>query len=819
MALDTVDIWILKAKEAYNLVTNPSFETGTSGYTTVLSTVARSRSYQRRGAYSLEITPNTGVASGVYFGTVALAAGTKYTYSADVLGVAGQAMRLEFRDTSANVLATQLFTASGYWQRIALSYTEASGASRRIYLIRDAVASTAKIYTDGWQCESGNESSYIDGDLHGFLRFSTDYKWVGAPHASQSWRSGTTKAGGEMVKLSTYCTILALIGLGMAPLSNVSTPWRLYGSDYQSTVINDREFTIPVLVYGDNFSTIQTAKKAISDLVRPDAGTLDQPITMMFQVKDSAGVEKSERCAINCFYESGLEGEAVNQRAEVAPLKFKAFLPLLFGDGERAFQLTFQTSLTANYLLHRKTTGVWENIITSAGGTLPSVYKSRKSTYDGLLYIGGSFSSLNGVANTGSIATWDGAAIGALGTGMHSASTMYVGSIAFGPDGKMYAGGLFDDAGGVANTANIAVWTGSAWASLGTGGANGAVFGLGFTANGNLIAYGNFTTIGGVAANYIAEYNGATWSALGTGMSAAVQTVSIYGNTIYAGGGFVTAGGVTVNRAAKWNGTAWSAFGSGANAGTIYTVFYDSQTGRLYINGTFSTFNGVASAGTGFWNGTAWENIISNGPVSLSAGALHKDKNGAMYFLAGSTTLYTSSGTITLPDKFFVYKGGAVFPAEFDLPGAAIMRDIFFEPDNSMWVSFDTSGTAVVSATNAVGTANNASNSLAAPRFVIKGPGSLWRIANETTGQVITFANLTLLAGETLTLDLTVGNTSFISDFRGNMMSYIFPGSNMDLALKPGNNDVNVYITGSTAATDISMFWREYYWSLDGAQK
>src|SRR5204863_176191 len=50
------------------------------------------------------------------------------------------------------------------------------------------------------------------------------------------------------------------------------------------------------------------------------------------------------------------------------------------------------------------------------------------------------------------------------------------------------------------------------------------------------------TTAGGTPANYIAKWNGTSWSALGSGMNSSVYALSLSGTNVYAGGLFTTAG-------------------------------------------------------------------------------------------------------------------------------------------------------------------------------------------------------------------------------------------------------------------------------------
>ena len=86
-------------------------------------------------------------------------------------------------------------------------------------------------------------------------------------------------------------------------------------------------------------------------------------------------------------------------------------------------------------------------------------------------------------------------------------------------------------------------------------GLNGSVRALAFDSSGNLYAGGDFTTAGGVAANGIAQWDGSSWSALGSGLGNAVRALAVDSSgNLYAGGAFTTAGGVTANRIVKWVG-------------------------------------------------------------------------------------------------------------------------------------------------------------------------------------------------------------------------------------------------------------------------
>jgi arabinoxylan arabinofuranohydrolase len=84
------DVWSVVVPIARtNLVTNPSFETGTTSWTASGGSIARTTTQQYHGAYSLAITPTAATTDGARYDTVSLTSGTTYAYSAKVRGVAG----------------------------------------------------------------------------------------------------------------------------------------------------------------------------------------------------------------------------------------------------------------------------------------------------------------------------------------------------------------------------------------------------------------------------------------------------------------------------------------------------------------------------------------------------------------------------------------------------------------------------------------------------------------------------------------------------------------------------------------------------------
>lgn len=184
--------------------------------------------------------------------------------------------------------------------------------------------------------------------------------------------------------------------------------------------------------------------------------------------------------------------------------------------------------------------------------------------YGDYLFVGGSFTSADSVANTAFLAYFDesGVAWHSLGV-VNDAVYAIVGSV---EKAKLWIGGPFTSIikGGITTTCNrIAEYNGNAgtWAAMANGanvGMNEFVDALALDAQGNLYAAGNFTTSGGVTTNYIAKWNGASWSALGSGLGGGALSLALGPDgTVYVGGAFLTAGGVSVYCIARWLNGCW----------------------------------------------------------------------------------------------------------------------------------------------------------------------------------------------------------------------------------------------------------------------
>ena len=259
----------------------------------------------------------------------------------------------------------------------------------------------------------------------------------------------------------------------------------------------------------------------------------------------------------------------------------------------------------------------------------------------GNLYIGGRF-TVAGEVIANHVAKWNGSSWSALGSGIgNDGQSTEVNALAV-SGSDLYAGGSFTSAGGTA--ANyIAKWNGSTWSALGSG-VNGTVSALAVSGS-NLYAGGSFTSAGGNAATNIAKWNGSSWSALSSGLLGSdpaggnppgVFALAVSGSDLYVGGRFTTAGGNAAKGIAKWDGSSWSALGSGLDDSFPYVYALAVSGSNLYAGGIFSTAGGSRANSIAKWNGSSWSALGSGFGDDFNVSALAV--SGSNLYAGGFTT-------------------------------------------------------------------------------------------------------------------------------------------------------------------------------------
>jgi hypothetical protein len=255
----------------------------------------------------------------------------------------------------------------------------------------------------------------------------------------------------------------------------------------------------------------------------------------------------------------------------------------------------------------------------------------------------------------------------------------------------VYVGGQFSNvnSNGIALTAAdyIARWDGSNWFSLlGDGVSNGSLNGVvnAIAVSGSNVyvggAFANVNNGGTVlaAADRIAKWDGANWSALGSdgagngSLNNAVAAIAVSGPNVYVGGAFydVNNNGAVLNAAdsiARWDGTNWSALGqNGAGNGALndwVNALVVNGT-DVYVGGVFTNVNnnGISLPAADYiarWDGTTWSALGSNGAGN---GSLNGEVDvlavgGSNLYVGGRFTDVNNNGTrLTAGDYVAAYR-------------------------------------------------------------------------------------------------------------------------------------------------------------------
>lgn len=804
-----------------NIVTNPSVETATTGYTAVGGSIARSTTEQYHGAYSLAVTPSAGNNSdGVFYGSVSLTASTTYAYSCKFKGTAGRQYTISIATTGGVNLTAYTFTATGKWQWVWGFWTETSSTSRRFYIRKNAHSDASVFYVDGLQIEAcGSEgvfvTTYIDGDQQSVLAqpaFPPPYGWNGTRHASTSYRSAQTRDGGRVLNFDRFLLLItAISGLGIAPPTHlVGRQSQGDGAAYETSFVNAR--AIEVATRWNTRSTTQAdqARKDLGAAIAIDATQQRQPLTLLYQKYDGLR-PLGDVGKIIASYSGGLEGQWDNLIGESPTITFTQWLPFIAGPDSGA-NLTQSTNVTitdvATFMV-RSESGVWSQGGANAGsfGVMDIAIHP-----DGTIYLVGDFTSIGGTS-ANRVARYDPStgAFSALGTGLAGGATPIGRRVRIGPNGDVYVAGSFTTAGGT-TVNNVARWDGATWNAMGSGGTKGVDNGVNamtLDIDGNVYVAGSFANAGGAGAVRIAKWTLATnaWSALSTGLNADANALATgLDGKIYVGGTFTTAGGVAAEDLAYWNGSTFVSMGSGVGGG-IPGDLVVAPDGSIYLGGLFTAVNGISANNVARWNGAQWRPLGSG--TGAIVGRLAFAPDGLLYATgAGWGTL----NNITVSFSFGIWNGSSWILPDLTMPGAsvgAIGLAISQKGEIYLGTNNGSAGTATAAAT---ATLTNDGTSLAYPTFYITGPSTgsarLYQIRNITSGQTVSF-NLSINALEVITIRVLPGQIVVTSSFRGNISSAVVRGSAQDLPLLKGANAFALYAPGSTIT--ITAVWAKRY--------
>ena len=840
--------WVVKPKAAINQIKNPAFASPDFEEDWAARgagvTIEESSDYQRRGAYSMKVNTATGIASGAYYAGLSVVSGFDYTFSCDVKGVAGQAMRIYIANVSGTAKATTTFTATGYWQRVEVTHTAAENASTyRAYVVRDAVASTDAYYVDGAQFEQASSgSTFIEGNAPGC-------RWMGAPRNSPSARTGTTGLGGELIDLSDYCEIVSVSGLGHGDWNQILTKMTSGGDMYQTHIRKSRQFSIMVDFIGSTLGAIETNREAVIDMLRPDL--VEGERIIRYQGFDDDGDEATQPVDIKCVpLSASLVDTPDIPSHQRAVLNFAIPSGLLDGAYNESAALSFKAEFPAEFIVKRDADGNWcepdgANFVSLLNGAddangLNGVVYCMAEGPDNKIYVGGAFTNAGGVTTADYLARWN--PVSEAWEAVIAGITKSVTAMAFDANGDLYIGGAFTNLGDtngdyivkITNAAGVAGTAAPAFVSLGTGIQPSDHFpsmvkSIVINPNGTVYVGGAFKTAGGVAGTEnLARFVSGTWHPLGTGVNNYVNAMALSPmGVLYIGGSFTD---VAHPYLCKWTGSALAVVGTVTDINGPVRALDFTPMGLLYVGGDFTDAGGIAAADKiAKWNGASWSALGSganNSVYQITVGTNGVGIPGVSgdAYVSGN---FTAVGSLTLADRAAIWHNGAWQRFDIDLPGSGIVYAVLPALDGSLYVAGNFSTTASsANATCAILsdrlyeiTAVSASANTY-PVVNITGPGTIKSITNHNSGKQVMFNSLTLNAYESVRLSFDPLNLQFTGSWksRGNVLRYVAEGSDYgNFYLSPGRNRLALYMTGTDAGSGATIEWTPLFWGLDGA--
>ncbi len=413
----------------------------------------------------------------------------------------------------------------------------------------------------------GDTGTCCSGGCGGGGNCCEGYKWLGGPHRSISHRSDCTRDGGELASLASLgFEILEHTGHGAPPVRDIFYDYtNRPGGKHQKTVVDTNVLTLVGYICEKSLKELECEIFGIQSVVFPDLSSCNRGMLLVYvhESCDKADCDPERYLAYCVTYIGGLEGLRNNLFQQRLALQFRAHDPFPFEwPGQTAHALEFDTI----------TSGA---AVVKVGLDEIRSYGIDADGYNTIACVGEQDKFIVGGDNGATIHDCEEICeLEMIGGTVNASATDEAGNIIIGgsflapfqrlaiyhPDTDDWAG--FNYSGGdvlsllapffaevvVGATDGVYIILSDSELFYAT---DGPVNAIAMTIDGTLYAFGDFTTIDGVAASNAAKLDinsegcldleNAQWEGLGFSLNGAVTTATADGDTIYIGGDFTEA--------------------------------------------------------------------------------------------------------------------------------------------------------------------------------------------------------------------------------------------------------------------------------------
>lgn len=840
------EIVVPLAADDVNECTNPSFEINTTGHAAGgTNTIARSTEQQLRGAYSLKATYSNNVSMDIYTHTF-LNASTTYYIKARIYvpSSPGWSSSSQFRITTGSNFTGSTIDFTKVWVKgtdpydtwftIYSTLTLASDVSGTLIVSATSPGTAGNlIYVDGWQISVSN-AEYFDGD--DFMAF-----WRGNRHASASQMDYRNRLHGTATNLDDLSVYAGFpVGFDFPPMTHTTRARAIArGSEYQKTNFPQRIPQLPITLVGSSETNYHTLKKTFEDAIKPNRSPGQQAFILRYLGANPYTPNHlvGRLDTDLSLKRNGFSGKGVMRLLSTEPNWYEA--------GDNYAALTRYTSLSVSYILGWLNDGTgFSNLGNNGTGQVNTIAIAE----NGDMYLGGTFNNWAADADADKIVKYT-HATGAFSNLFSSGASGTILEIIILDDGDLVIVGNYTNLGGASHN-YAARWDGSTISDFGTG-FNGVVTSVAFDyKRGKLYFGGAFTTADGVTVDRIAQYDLATstFTAMGDGFDGVVNSVYVEPATgdVFVGGDFTQDGSgspLVYTRAARWDylEQEWNTIGYLDQMSGQGVEGFNAEVLKVTGDGTYIYFGGTFTQ-----SGSGTETILYKRIARYLPGRFTSPEevggglaDGSVYFLywdrvlsklliSGSFTSLTNGDRLV--DRAVYWNGTTYEKLPLDFPGTvtiyAFARN---EANGDYFYGFDTSGTMLVP--GALNSITNGGTDDAYPVFVFDSSAdvigteyaTLTTLANRTTGAVVNFNDLRILAGSIVTVEFTP---------RGCKIYRLVGQSKVDLTegtitrdsdesaftLMPGLNQILLAAMDTNGTPSISTYvlFRKRHWSASG---